>query len=475
MKQKAFILTILISLSLILSGCSIAPTKTDDKPVTNVVESKKPEPAYSCFVCGKPATRAARNSYSGEMEQYCVDHYKEIFGTASDKAEENEHSGLENVLASAKQCAQIKFTPIAVLPNQAGDFPANEEITGLPYSSARANDKMIGNQVSFHTFLSAIQNPRSVLYTRILTTPNAKTYYGMVCSDFIDYCYKIESLSTCATYLSWNELYEVDYDEIEVGDILTSGKHVILITDIERDESGEIVNITRTEGTKPVVRTTKSSWDSFLEKYTDKNFKAYRYKNIDDVGYEQLPYVCGYEDEAIQDNISFPDVMSEFGDKAALMAGESTVINVINPKDYTSICVRRNGVAIQNIDVAEDFALGDFTLNNLKPGMYEVSITNGKDTSSSTFFVVDADCRYDSEQKRVYFRSDNAKPIAVYVYDDYPTNKVVELTPEDIENGSCDLSAYIDGDYKYVKVGFKCYYGVATWYSHDLHQWKYIT
>lgn len=474
MKQKGLILTMLISLSLILSGCGIIPANTDDEAVADAVESKKPEPTYFCFVCGNPATRAVRNSCSGEIEQYCVDHYKEIFGTASSKAKGNEYSGLENVLASAKQCSQIKFTPVADLPSQFGDFPANEEITGLPYSSARANDKMIGNQVSIHTFLSAVKNPRSVLYTRRLTTPNAKTYYGMVCSSFVDYCYKTKPLFTCATFQDWGELTEINYDEIEVGDVMNSGRHIILITDIERDESGNIISITRTEGKKPVVTTTKLSWDSFFNRYTSENYKAYRCKSIDNVEYEQLPYVCGYEDETIQDNISFPDIMSEFGDKAALMAGESTVINVINPRDYTSICVRRNGVAIQNIDVTEGFTLGDFTLNNLKPGMYEVSITNGTDTSSSTFFVVDADCRYDSEQKKVYFSSKNAEPIAVYVYNDFPTCKYVELTPEDIENGSCDLSGYIDGDYKYVKLGFKCYYGVATWYSYDLHQWEYV-
>ena len=474
MKFKVFILTILISLALAVAGCSAVPQETDVTPAAEAaVETKKPEPTFFCYVCGETATRAVRNR-SGEVEQYCIGHYNELFGTPESRAKETEHSGIENVLASAKQCAQIKFTPVGVLPSQLGDFPANGEITGLPYSSARANDKMIGNQVSIHTFLSAVQNPRSVLYTRILTTENAKTYYGMVCSGLIDYCFKIEPLFTSKTFLTWDELTEVSYDELKAGDVVNSGGHIALITGVERDEEGKITNVTFTESIKQKVKTTTKSLSDFAEHFNG-NYKAYRYKNIDKVGYRQLPYVCGFEDEQIQDNVVFPDIMSEFGDKAALLAGESTVINVINPRDYTSISVKRNGVEIQNISVAEGGALGDFTLNNLKPGMYSVSISNGTESSVSSFFVVDADCRYDAEEKRVYFSSKNAEPVAVYVYNDQPENNVVQLTPEDIENGSCDLSGYIDGTYKYVKVGFKCYYGVATWYSHDLHQWKHIT
>lgn len=462
-------------LLLILTGCGIDIGGTNSAPNAESVNTHtavNTENSHICLVCGKPGIKDFSNKYSGEIEHYCEAHYDEIAeieGSIKAAGDIDGRSGLSNVLASAKQCSQIKYTPVSILPSQTGDFPANEEITGLPYSSARANDKMIGNHVSIHTFLSAVQNPRSVLYTRILTTKNAKTYYGMVCSAFVDYCYKVEPNFTCATFLEQDNLIEIPYSEIEVGDVLNSGKHIILITDVERDESGKITRVTRTEGKKPTVKTTKLSWNSFVKKYKSENYKAYRYNDIDNTGYEQLPYVCGYEDEALQTNISSPDIMSEFGDRAAFLAGESTMINVVNPRDYSSICVKRNGTTIKTTNIIEDFKLSD-----LKPGMYEVSITNGYETSATTFFVVDADCHYDASEKRVYFHSDNARPIAVYVYDDLPTCKAIELTEEDRENGSYDVSAYVDDNYKYVKVGFKCYYGVATWYSYDLHQWEYI-
>lgn len=465
------VIIVLILLILILTSLGINVEKTDNDAIDiNEADGENTQDVRICMVCGSEGTRTVVNKYSGELENYCDEHFYEIMDMTGNKADDkNEHSGLDNVLASAKQCSQIKYTPVSVLPSQAGDFPANTEITGLPYSSARANDKMIGNHVSIHTFLSAVQNPKSVLYTRKLTTKNAKTYYGMVCSAFVDYCYKIEPNFTCATYPNWDGLTEIQYSEIEIGDVLTNGKHVILITDIERDESGEITRITRTEGRKPTVRTTDLSWDSFVKKYETGKYKAYRCNDIENTAYEQLPYVCGYEDEMLADKISFPDIMSEFGDKAAFMAGETTVINVINPRDYSSICVKRNGAVIKSTDVIEDF-----TLSDLEPGMYEVSISNGKKTSATTFFVVDADCRYDADKKMVYFNSKNARPVAVYVYDDVPTCKVVELSPNDRANGSCDVSAFVNKDFKYVKIGFKCYYGVATWYSYDLHQWEYI-
>lgn len=376
---------------------------------------------------------------------------------------------ISNVLAHAHQLAHIRFTPLNVLPNQFGDFAAGKEVMGLPYSSARAVDKLIGTHVSIYTFMSAIANPRSVVYTRRLTTKNAETYYGIVCSAFVNYCFGLSDVNlTTADYRNWEKIHEKPYTSLKIGDVMINGGHIILITDLIRDSYGRITNVSYTEAGSPVIRVVEGVyWHKFVEDRMSEGYKAYSYEDIENTVYAPSPFVKGYPDDVV-DEVVFPDIMSEYGDKCCLLAGESTTINVINEKDYTTITVSLNG---EIVDTRTDIA--DFEITNLQGGEYEITLSNGSVLSTTKFFVVDVTCSYDSENHVVSFASSNAVPCACYVYDDNPTNKYVELTAENIETGTVDVSEFVSETHQYVKVGFSAgEYGVATWYSHDLHQWK---
>ena len=166
--------------------------------------------------------------------------------------------------------------------------------------------------------------------------------------------------------------------------------------------------------------------------------------------------------------ITYPDIMSEYGDKAALIEGETVTVNVINPDGYNKITVKIDGALEKTITTMEDFVL-----ESCKPGLYEIEMSGSAKSSRTTFFVAQATCSYDSSTHMLTFSSSNAVPEAIYVFTATPTNKVVPFTDTDVQAGQIDLSAYADSAYKYAKVGFRCgEYGVATWYSYDLHQWE---
>jgi hypothetical protein len=59
----------------------------------------------------------------------------------------------------------------------------------VPYSSVRSEGRYIGFDIALRTFLAAVENPRSVLYTENLTgrVSNAAAYYGSVCSAYTSY------------------------------------------------------------------------------------------------------------------------------------------------------------------------------------------------------------------------------------------------------------------------------------------------
>src|SRR5262245_33983913 len=84
----------------------------------------------------------------------------------------------------AHNLSQIKWTPVAgSMPNRSGGyFQQGKQYTGVPYSSVRSVGRYIGFDISLRTFLAAVENPQSVLYTENLSgkVPNAAPYYGTV-------------------------------------------------------------------------------------------------------------------------------------------------------------------------------------------------------------------------------------------------------------------------------------------------------
>lgn len=383
--------------------------------------------------------------------------------------------GVQNALAHATQYTQVKWTPVGDMPSQfssiGNKFAAGEEVMGVPYSSARGVDKLIGPQVSLHTFLSAAHNPDSVLYTRQLTYSNARTYYGSVCSAFVGHCYGLRVNLKTADLSKWDRLVPIDLAELMPGDLMLCSWHSIMITGVYRDQYGRILSVGWCEAGDPVVKNTMAlSWPRFVRWCLDHEdpgdvWHPYRYMDVHGVAYAKEEDAVGYPDETEPDTV-WPDIMSEYGDRAVLREGEDTEINVISGDGYDAIAILRDGDEIQTRS-----SIADFTLRDLQPGLYEIVMTGDGKESSTSFFVCETQCGI-TEDGRLSFSSGNAAPVAVYTYNDSaesPSNRLVPLTEADIAAGEIDLSDYLDETFVNAKIAFAPAdhpdWGVATWYT----------
>ena len=132
---------------------------------------------------------------------------------------------------------------------------------GIPYTSVKENDKYVGFDVSIYTFMTAVNNPFSLLYTEITRGDysrsawgntyygiNCATYYGITCSELTS---MLSGLPTGYStdmqswlYKNGNKLakvYPQEYEYLQPGDILVcynnSGNesHCRMVAGIERE------------------------------------------------------------------------------------------------------------------------------------------------------------------------------------------------------------------------------------------------
>ena len=381
--------------------------------------------------------------------------------------------GLANVLANAEQITKLEWTPIANMPKRydpnsgtlTAYFAANTPNVGCPYSSVRDQDKAIGMDVSIHTFMTALKDPNSVLYKRISTVENSGCYYGTVCSGLINVAFGI-GLNLTNYYLSTSDMFErVPMQDLETGDMIWISGHAALISNVEKDVYGRIAYVTVVEEWYPLPRTKKYSWNHFMTERA--GYSAFRFNDLRSVEYTEIPYVQCFDETPT--TITYPDIQTEFGDKAVFMAGEDVNVHVINSTGYTTITVTRGDTTVLTTNTIEDF-----TLTNVQGGLYTITAA-GSNTSVSTFFVINATASFNDVTGEVTFYSTNASPVMVGVYD-LPSDrdilvKDVLLNDADRMIGSINVSEYITATRKYVKVFFKCDYGTGVWYSENHTKW----
>ncbi len=181
------------------------------------------------------------------------------------EAQSSSRTPQEQAVEYARIMSHVKWTPVAgTMPNRRGGYlQQGTEYTGVPYSSVKAVGRCIGFDIYLKTFLAAVENPHSVLYTENLAgkVSNAAPYYGKVCSSFTSYGWQ------CALpYRSSH--YGPDFRQgvvlvepqsaqaAEPGDVIYTppakvggGSHVELVTGVERN--GASVTAVRVEDSWP--------------------------------------------------------------------------------------------------------------------------------------------------------------------------------------------------------------------------------
>lgn len=314
-------------------------------------------------------------------------------------------AGVSVALIKAEQLAGLTWTPLAKIKKtrpEGAYYMPGVTYQGTPYSSVKELDKFIGQDVSFHTFLSALSNPRSVLYTEIVNQSpyhgvNCAPYYGIVCSMAINYALGID-----APYPSWDyakvsfmkKVTDDDIDKMSVCDVLARNGHALMVIDYQKDEDGKIVTAKFLENGGYHV----FDRDSLYRYWINGNFALYRYKRMAQNRYYQ-------EIEPAEES---PAVCVQRGDKSIFREGEVVVLNVLN-ESYPEIELYRYDRLVEKRIIDSI----DMVFPNLQEGMYKARLTNnlGNVSSYTRFEVrkINVDITKANNKIHVFFR-DNSIP-----------------------------------------------------------------
>ncbi len=154
---------------------------------------------------------------------------------------------------------------------------------GIPYSSVKELDKYVGLDVSVYTFMTAVNNPFSLLYTENVNLSSSKSswekqyngkncqaYYGLTCSELTSFVaglptgYSVELHRWLEQHgARMVEVYPQEYSYLHIGDVLVcynAGKvaHCRLVAAIERDDNDNVTSITVVEASDEYARVQKT-------------------------------------------------------------------------------------------------------------------------------------------------------------------------------------------------------------------------
>ena len=350
---------------------------------------------------------------------------------------------VENVLKRAQQIAQIHWTPVGDVPNNQGFYSAGVEVIGIPYSSVKEKDKFVGLDVSFTTFMTAVHNPRSVLYTEnVRKAPysgvNCASYYGTVCSSAVDYALGLKANYTTAMIdtLSFFEKISIQVpDSIQLCDVLWSPGHEVMVYDIvRRDQDDSIYYVSILESASTSTRIKRYSFKDFINRWKQMGWIIYRYNSEKQEPYYPCPFVS-IGDEPSPSYVYNDIICPSRGDYAVYREGESVVINILQP-EYDKLLLFRDNSLVETRYAGAD----DEVYEKLAFGSYSLVAVNNKEEKSNEvhFEVVDTN---------------------VAVGNRY---MIRELTDEDIQKGRVTVLAPLKVRNCYCKVFFYTGNGTAT-------------
>lgn len=376
--------------------------------------------------------------------------------------------GMANVLRRAAQLAQLRWTPLADMPMTAqidsksnpqeptAFFKAWRPQTGLPYSSVRLNEKFIGFNVSLETFITALANPLSVLYTRNLTGQGKRMscWYGAVCSSFVSYALQLPFRRPCSEWGKHGDMVLTDVQscgEIRLCDILCSKTHAALVTGVARDANGCVLSVTVTESTRPLITTTEFLPEEF-DGYWMKDFRVYRYTKIDGVCYTPSPYVPLEGDPELKPTQPNRTLLPNFGNRSNYLVGETVEFNVMQSGwDRLIVMDESETVFEQRLD-----GVGVAAFNPPRRGFYRAFCTSGGERSEEVAFAavdIQIDCAQSNpgQEIRLAFslpREDRLVSCTVANAFDGFTAAGIPFSEEDARRRSIGLSCLPAGSYR---------------------------
>ena len=365
----------------------------------------------------------------------------------------------------ARIMSRGKWTPVAEgMPIRGGGhFKKGKEYTGVPYSSVKSVGRYIGFDIFLKTFLAAVENLHSVLYTEDLskTVENAAAYYGKVCSSYTSY-----ALQCGIWYVSrhYSPVYREGVCLVEpqsaqaakVGDIIYTapppGGHVEIVTAITRNDDGNVTHVRVEESCPPTTKNTNRSVAEFDSHITPERKKLYRITDLD--AWRGLNKAESFLFPNYGEDSATPFInrvlLLDCGDWVPYRKDQAVKINVMDrdAQGVKGLVIRRGNTIVEEVEirgkgvVERSFSTcGDYTAHCV---MDDGSASQACEFSVSDFgFETPVEELLVGEPWEIAFTSDNMDVAIVYLYceaDQYG-HRTVFVTDQDRRNGKVVIPA----------------------------------
>ena len=396
--------------------------------------------------------------------------------TSSDYVYDLGSPGAQCAVKKAHQMTDVEFVPLrTIVANTRKIYQPGENSKGMIYSSVKEINTGVGFDVSFHTFMTAMHNPRSVLYTVNLSKPpyhgkNASAYYGTVCSALVSYALGLSVVRNTQDFSQSDDMVLVDNQSIkniQLADVLLSSNHIVIITGIKRNsKTGSVVSVEYCEavqeGCRRVVKTAKE----FNQKLSNGKWKMFRYKDLEKNTYTPLTEFVAVDGEQ-GEPFKYNDALCpNKGDKSCYVSGEDVVLNILGD-GFEKVVLYKYSKKYNTIELNGD---SDIVLKNLPYGDYKAMLERkGEKTDFVCWKVIDVRVKADPEKETISFHSDNATPVYLefcMITGSRPSWAWYPLKKEDISKGYVKISDLPLSDTlraqesaMYAKVHFDCEYG----------------
>lgn len=306
-----------------------------------------------------------------------------------------ENIGVLNAILNFKQLAEVKYSIKENLPvndksyKQGSYLPKDATYKGIPYSSSRPEAGFVPNFVSMHTFMTALQNPKSYLYTVNLGAQgnqNGNTYYGAVCSTSCGYALNIIPNYSTHQWGDVPDMEELEWQSVyalKLGDTICGKGHVVMVTDVTRNKRGKIGKITITEATPPLVKSTDYTPEQLEAMYPYADYTYYRYNKIYNVKHIQSPFIA-VEDEIPQEFVYNTAIIPRKGDKSNWLEGVPVEIDILEKGSYTNVEIYKDGALYTTASLSGESRSVDAPLAGVEWGHGAYSSSDGKRYTTST-------------------------------------------------------------------------------------------
>lgn len=383
--------------------------------------------------------------------------------------------GAVNAVKKAHQLTDIRFNTKGDIEYNTGVIYSGMDCKGMIYSSVKELGTYVGSNVSFHTFLSAVNNPRSRLYTDHLNEApyhgkNCKAYYGTVCSGLVSYALGLFPIMTSKDFAASPLMKEVDCsspNNVHIADVLWKPGHVAIITDVIRDKNSNVLSVEISEAIQSGCRSYYLSRARFKSLMNTSFNKILRYNSLqNNTDYEsQSQYVAVFGEKQLTYTIN-EDIGIDKGDQSCYFVGETVVVNLLSSFSYVDLY--KDGVFLCSFDTKE---IQDLSLPDLEYGIYQAFGRNYDYTSEPVSWIV-VDCSISvsvEDECVILFSSRNSTPVCIHfcnIAGDrvYPYTELLcrLFNVEETSNGVISIPiSELKKDCPYFVLGFSTEFGNA--------------